>query len=310
MADNALYGVLIDIGALGHGDKRFAAVVCMMPWVKGKAVNDDFELAGIYDISTDPHYNAEEKAVVFDGTFGIDTGVQLFATDEDFTVIASFQLESFGKLGLLNYSFIPVFSSMNYSDDKANCPGFDVGLILAEGTSADAKPVGGFITVRNYWEYTQCPSIDIPVRSTLYKKGDKMLESYSVLKNGNRKLSEHFKVREFFCRDGSDPVFIDTELVEILEKIRVHFDKPVTITSAYRTAAYNATVAKAAKYSQHLYGKAADIQVQGISVEQVYAYADKLLAGRGGVGIYPPGLGRANGWVHVDVRKEKSRWRG
>ena len=39
-------------------------------------------------------------------------------------------------------------------------------------------------------------------------------------------------------------------------------------------------------------------------------YADKLLAGRGGVGIYPPGLGRANGWVHVDVRKEKSRWRG
>ena len=38
--------------------------------------------------------------------------------------------------------------------------------------------------------------------------------------------------------------------------------------------------------------------------------ADKLLAGRGGVGIYPPGLGRANGWVHVDVRKEKSRWRG
>ena len=44
--------------------------------------------------------------------------------------------------------------------------------------------------------------------------------------------------------------------------------------------------------------------------EFVDAYADKMLAGRGGVGIYPPGLGRANGWVHVDVRKEKSRWRG
>ena len=137
-----------------------------------------------------------------------------------------------------------------------------------------------------------------------------MLESYSILKNGNLKLSEHFKVREFFCRDGSDPVFIDTELVEILEKIRTKFGKPVTITSGFRTATYNATVAKAAKYSQHLYGKAADIQVQGISVEQVYAYADKLLAGRGGVGIYPPGLGRANGWVHVYVRKEKSRWKG
>lgn len=136
------------------------------------------------------------------------------------------------------------------------------------------------------------------------------LESYSILKNGNRKLSEHFKVREFRCQDGSDPVFIDSELVELLEKIRVHFGKPVTITSGFRTAAHNATVAKAAKYSQHLYGKAADIQVEGISVENVYAYADKLLGNAGGCGIYPPGLGRANGWVHVDVRKAKSRWKG
>ena len=136
------------------------------------------------------------------------------------------------------------------------------------------------------------------------------LESYSILKNGNRKLSEHFKVREFRCQDGSDPVFIDSELVELLEKIRVHFGKPVTITSGFRTAAHNATVAKAAKYSQHLYGKAADIQVEGISVENVYAYADKLLGNAGGCGIYPPGLGRANGWVHVDVRTAKSRWKG
>lgn len=136
------------------------------------------------------------------------------------------------------------------------------------------------------------------------------IEAYSVLKQGNKKLSEHFKVREFRCQDGSDPVFIDTELVELLEKIRVHFAKPVVITSAFRTASHNATVAKAAKYSQHLYGKAADIRVQGISVESVAAYAETLLTGRGGIGIYPPGLGRANGWVHVDVRDAKSRWKG
>ena len=136
------------------------------------------------------------------------------------------------------------------------------------------------------------------------------IEAYSVLRQGNQKLSEHFKVREFRCKDGSDPVFVDSELVELLEKIRVHFGKPVTITSGFRTAAHNATVAKAAKYSQHLYGKAADIRVEGISVENVYAYADKLLGNTGGCGIYPPGLGRANGWVHVDVRKAKSRWKG
>ena len=75
-------------------------------------------------------------------------------------------------------------------------------------------------------------------------------------------------------------------------------------------ASWNAKQKNAAKFSQHLYGKAADIQVQGISVEQVYAYADKLLGNAGGCGIYPPGLGRANGWVHVDVRPVKSRWTG
>lgn len=63
--------------------------------------------------------------------------------------------------GLLNFSFVPVLSSMNYSDDRSKCPGFDVGLTLQEGLTADAKPVGGFITVRNCWRYSQCPAIDM-----------------------------------------------------------------------------------------------------------------------------------------------------
>ena len=135
------------------------------------------------------------------------------------------------------------------------------------------------------------------------------LEVYSILNNGNLKLSEHFKVREFGCKDGSDPVFIDTKLVDILEQIRVHFEKPVNITSAFRTAKHNNSCG-GAKFSQHLYGKAVDIYLPGINVQEVYAYAEKLLGESGGLGIYPPGLGRANGWVHIDVRKEKSRWKG
>ena len=135
------------------------------------------------------------------------------------------------------------------------------------------------------------------------------LEAYSLAKDGGRRLSANFTVREFACLDGSDPVFVDSELVRVLQNIRDHFGEPVVITSAYRTAAHNKAVGGAA-YSQHLYGKAADIRVTGISVEQVAAYAETLLNGRGGIGIYPPGLGRANGWVHVDVRAAKSRWKG
>ena len=54
VADNALYGVLIDVGALCYGDERLAAVVRVMTWIKGKAVDDDFELTGITPMWTQP----------------------------------------------------------------------------------------------------------------------------------------------------------------------------------------------------------------------------------------------------------------
>ena len=117
------------------------------------------------------------------------------------------------------------------------------------------------------------------------------LQAYSLARDGSTALSPHFCVREFRCKDGSDPVFIDTALAELLERIREHFGKPVTITSAYRTPAHNAK-AGGAKFSQHLYGRAADIRVQGVSVEDVAAYAESLMPDWGGVGRYPVKAGR------------------
>jgi uncharacterized protein YcbK (DUF882 family) len=129
-----------------------------------------------------------------------------------------------------------------------------------------------------------------------------MLKVYSKAKDGNKKLSENFRVREFACTDGSDPIFIDTELVAVLQKIRTHFGKSVTITSAYRTPTKNKAVG-GETYSQHLYGKAADIKVKGIAPKKVAEYAETLLKNKGGIGIYST-------FTHVDVRGTKSRWRG
>lgn len=143
----------------------------------------------------------------------------------------------------------------------------------------------------------------------MQKESEEMIRQYSLAKNGDRRLAPDFKVREFRCKDGTDTVMVDEVLTVVLQCIREHFGKPVTITSGYRTAAHNAAVG-GAKSSQHLLGRAADIRVQGVSVEDVAAYAESLMPDWGGVGRYPVKAGRAASWVHVDTRAEKARWRG
>lgn len=128
------------------------------------------------------------------------------------------------------------------------------------------------------------------------------VKCYSRAKDGSKKLATNFKVKEFASKDGADPLFVSEELVELLQKIRDHFKKPVTITSGYRTAKHNKAVG-GATYSQHQYGTAADIKVSNVKPEDVAAYAETLLPNTGGIGIY------AN-FVHVDVRKTKTRWKG
>ena len=125
---------------------------------------------------------------------------------------------------------------------------------------------------------------------------------YSRAKDGLTPLSPHFKVREFACSDGTDTVFVSPALVEVLEKVRAHFGKPVTINSGYRTEAKNKAVGGAA-YSQHKYGLAADITIDGVTPKQIASYVETLLPNTGGIGIYKT-------FTHIDVRKVKSRWNG
>lgn len=135
------------------------------------------------------------------------------------------------------------------------------------------------------------------------------IREYSLARDGSRRLAPDFKVRELRCKDGTDAVMVDEALTVVLQCIREHFGKAVTITSGYRTPAHNAAVG-GAKSSQHLLGRAADIRVQGVSVEEVAAYAESLMPDWGGVGRYPVKAGRTTGWVHVDTRADKARWRG
>lgn len=126
--------------------------------------------------------------------------------------------------------------------------------------------------------------------------------AYSKTKDGGKKLSANFKVEEFACSDGSDPIFIAPKLVTILQKIRNHFGKPVIVNSAYRTVSKNKAVGGVTR-SQHLYGTAADIHIVGITPKEIAKYAETLLPTSGGIGIY-------SNFTHIDVREVKSRWNG
>ena len=125
---------------------------------------------------------------------------------------------------------------------------------------------------------------------------------YSKAKEGNVKLSKNFTVKEFACSDGTDTVFISLVLVILLQKIRDYFGKAVIINSAYRTEAHNKSIG-GATYSQHKYGLAADIHINGVTPKEIAAYVETLMPSSGGIGIY-------KSFVHVDVRQVKSPWNG
>ena len=129
-----------------------------------------------------------------------------------------------------------------------------------------------------------------------------LIECYSKKTDANKQLTVNFKVKEFACKDGSDVVLVSPKLLTILQTVRNHFGKPVIINSGYRTPSYNKKIG-GANYSQHMYGTACDIRINGVSPKDLASYIETLLVNTGGIGIYST-------FVHVDVRTKKARWKG
>ena len=120
--------------------------------------------------------------------------------------------------------------------------------------------------------------------------------------NANEKVGQHFKVKEFACKDGSQVVFIDSHLVSILDILRNQVGKPVYINSGYRTPTRNKAVG-GAKYSYHMRGMAADIRVDGMSPKELANKLNKIVPDECGIIVY-------KNWVHFDVRTDKKYRKG
>ena len=122
---------------------------------------------------------------------------------------------------------------------------------------------------------------------------------FSLQRHGpDFRLGEHFRLVEMASKDGADLVKVHPALLLLLEQVRRHFDRPVHLTSGYRTAEHNRRIGGQPN-SKHLLGMAADVQVHGVPPGDVAAYADRL--GVGGRGSYPT-------FVHLDVDGRNRRW--
>lgn len=112
-------------------------------------------------------------------------------------------------------------------------------------------------------------------------------------------LSKNLSRYEFDCKCGCGFDTVDVGLVYIVQAVRDHFGRPVTINSGCRCPEHNRREGGADK-SQHLIGRAADIVVAGVSPADVADYCETM---------NPGGIGRYAGFTHVDSRSGE-QWRG
>lgn len=118
--------------------------------------------------------------------------------------------------------------------------------------------------------------------------------------------SAHFKKSEFKCGcngrycNGYPAGNMSSKLLEILEKIRAYYGKPITITSGQRCSTYNRQVGGVSN-SAHRKAKAADIYIPGVTDTRSGRNAVINLAYKYGAAYAyanTPGMGNA---VHINV---------
>lgn len=119
-----------------------------------------------------------------------------------------------------------------------------------------------------------------------------MSEDFYVWTTGDDiQFTENFNSREFECPESEEHK-ISKDLISRLQKLRNAYGKSITITSGYRSKAYNAKIG-GVENSQHVLGRAVDIT--GKDLNKLY---DLCLSIFNAIGD-----GRKKGrFIHVDNR--------
>ena len=132
------------------------------------------------------------------------------------------------------------------------------------------------------------------------------------------KISEHFSLAEFTksqtaIRKGIDNTPSDVHInnltlvaENILEPVRKHFDRPVIVTSGYRSVPLCAAIGSS-KFSQHALGQAVDFEIPGVDNYTTAAYIYENLPFDQLILEYYEAGEPSSGWVHCSYTTINSR---
>ena len=129
------------------------------------------------------------------------------------------------------------------------------------------------------------------------------------------RLSKHFTLEEMTksmtaARRGIDNTpgageikNLENVCYEILEPVRAKFDKPITITSGYRSEALCEAIGSK-KTSQHAKGQAVDFEIMGIpNIKVAYWLINNVDFDQCILEYYKPDDGQA-GWIHMSYNEK------
>lgn len=120
-------------------------------------------------------------------------------------------------------------------------------------------------------------------------------------------ISAHFNKTEFKCGcsgrycNGYNGKEVSTSLLNILEKLRSYYGRPIVITSGIRCQKYNDSLRGSIKTSAHIQGKAADIYIRGITDSASGRAQVKRLAYQYGAKYCYYGTSNMGNAVHINV---------
>ena len=106
----------------------------------------------------------------------------------------------------------------------------------------------------------------------------------------------YFSIDELKCK-GTDECNMDEGFMERLVTLRHKFNKPMVISSGYRSSSYNQVIG-GARNSPHLYGKAVDVLVSGKAAHKLIGLA--VQHGFTGIGVSQRGPYESR-FLHLDI---------